>query len=278
MIAFGSDGANVMRGSKNSVLTRLEKVQPHLYSIHCTCHQLHLCAQAACRCIPPEIEDFVRSVAYFFEKSAKRLASFKQCQTASNVPLHKLIKPSSTRWLSLQESISRVLEQWDALLQYFTQDKDARKVPRVQEWVELMTVNSTKAYLYFLNEALIIFTDLNRQYQTSSVLIHRLYDDQQELLNILILNSIKQSTLNQTDDFLTLDLDNEAIWIDCSDLVISSHASNIVTGMPLCEKDAFLSVCREFYLSRGGYPCHALYYPLFAFFAPKKAKNDHQEK
>ena len=68
MIAFGSDGANVMRGSKNSVLTRLEKVQPHLYSIHCTCHQLHLCAQAACQCIPPQIENFVRSGIFFSKK------------------------------------------------------------------------------------------------------------------------------------------------------------------------------------------------------------------
>ena len=277
MIAFGSYGANVMRGSKNSVLTRLEKVQPHLYSIHCTCHQLHLCAQAACQCIPPQIEDFVRSVAYFFEKSAKRLASFKEFQAAANVPLHILIKPSSTRWLSLQESISRVLEQWDALLQYFTQDKDARKVPRVQEWAELMTVNSTKAYLYFLKEALLIFTGLNRRYQTSSVLIHKLYDDQKEFLNILILNCIKQSILNQTADFLTLDLDNEAIWIDCSDLVISIHASDIVTDMPFFEKNSFLSVCREFYLVvakqvKRRLPLSCLVLSTLRFLCPERGK------
>ena len=248
MIAYGSDGANVMRGSKNSVLTRLKNVQPYLYSIHCTCHQLHLCAQGASKCIPPIVEDFARNVAYFFEKSAKRVARYKEFQAAANVPSHKLIKPSSTRWLSLHQSVSRVLEQWDALEQYFTQDNDVRNVSKVKEWVELMAAKCTKAYLYFLKEVLPIFTTVNCRYQTSNVMIHKLYDDQRQLLKILLLNCIKQSSISQTTDCLTLDLDNEALWIDVIDLVISKDCEAIVADMSHFERSAFLTVCRDFYL------------------------------
>ena len=48
-LGFGSDGASVMLGCPNSVLSRLRTVQPHLRRIHCISHVAHLCAaHAAC--------------------------------------------------------------------------------------------------------------------------------------------------------------------------------------------------------------------------------------
>ena len=47
LLGFGSDGASVMLGSRNSVLSRLQSMQPHLphlWHIHCICLVAHLCA------------------------------------------------------------------------------------------------------------------------------------------------------------------------------------------------------------------------------------------
>ena len=47
MIGFGSDGAPVMRGKNNSVLSRLKKIIPYLFSLHCLSHGSNLAASHA---------------------------------------------------------------------------------------------------------------------------------------------------------------------------------------------------------------------------------------
>eukprot|EP00117_Sycon_ciliatum_P026152 scpid25582/ scgid21532/ Zinc finger MYM-type protein 6; Zinc finger protein 258 len=54
VIGYCSDGANVMRGSRNSVMTRILARQPHAYTLHCVCHVAQLCAQAACDALLPD--------------------------------------------------------------------------------------------------------------------------------------------------------------------------------------------------------------------------------
>ena len=115
LIGYTSDGANVMRGKKYSVLTRLLEKKSDLFSLHCICHQLYLCASAACKVFPDSIEDFFRQTACLFDHSPKRWVSSRQVQASLGVPLHKLIKPASTRWLSLHQCFVRTLEQWDAI-------------------------------------------------------------------------------------------------------------------------------------------------------------------
>ena len=111
LIGYTPDGANVMRGRKNSLLTRLVEKKADLFSLHCTCHQLHLCASATCRVLPGSIEDFLRQTAYFFDHSPKQCAALRQVQATLGVPQHKLIKPAGTRWLSLHQCVERTLEQ-----------------------------------------------------------------------------------------------------------------------------------------------------------------------
>jgi hypothetical protein len=48
IVGMGSDGCNVMLGSRNSVMTRLRTKQPSLVSFHCNCHVAALIANHAC--------------------------------------------------------------------------------------------------------------------------------------------------------------------------------------------------------------------------------------
>ena len=47
LVGLGSDGASVMLGSRNSVLTRLQIKQPAIISFHCNCHIAALIANHA---------------------------------------------------------------------------------------------------------------------------------------------------------------------------------------------------------------------------------------
>lgn len=71
MIGFGSDGASVMRGKKNSVLTRLREKVPNIFDIHCIAHAAHLAASKAAKHIPKEIGFFIDKISVWFAHSPK---------------------------------------------------------------------------------------------------------------------------------------------------------------------------------------------------------------
>ena len=210
LIGYTSDGANVMRGRKNSVLTRLVEKKPDLFSLHCTCHQLHLRASAACRVSPGSIEDFLRQTAYFFDHSLKRCAALRQVQATLGVPQYKLIKPTGTRWLSLHQCVERTLEQWDALQTYFSTNSDVWHRDNVRQFVEIMRNNNTRPLLQFLQEVLEHFTKLDKEFQSEEVLIYKLHHRQLEFLRFMLFNCLKSCTLAEAslDLCLTVDLDD----------------------------------------------------------------------
>ena len=109
LVGLGTDGANVMLGRHNSVMSRLVTQQPHLVAIHCNCHIAALIANASCKVLPGELEDLTTDVWYYFQKSQKRLREFEQFQSFVEVKPHKLLKSCQTRWLSLEACVGRLL-------------------------------------------------------------------------------------------------------------------------------------------------------------------------
>ena len=55
----------------------------------------------------------------YFCHSVKRQAELEQFQYFTETEPHKLLKASQARWLSLHSCVSRFIEQWDALIEYF---------------------------------------------------------------------------------------------------------------------------------------------------------------
>lgn len=78
MIGFASDGANVMLGSNNSLMTLLKRDVPSLFVMKCICHSFHLCASYSCEKLPRFIEDLLRDVYNYFSSSPKRIAEYTE--------------------------------------------------------------------------------------------------------------------------------------------------------------------------------------------------------
>jgi len=176
VIGFGSDGCNSMMGAHNSVASRMRESCPGISIWTCICHSLHLCASEACKVLPKRCEDLARNVYSFFSMSSKRSAQFVQFQEFCSTPVHKLLHPSQTRWLSLHLVVSRVLEQWDALLLYF-QDKHLNERLTIAESIySTLTDPLIRLVFLFLNWILPKFTSLNSFFQSSSVVITQLHD------------------------------------------------------------------------------------------------------
>ena len=64
LIGYVSDGAHTLRGSKNSVLTRLRERYPDLWTLSDISHILHRGSDYASRAIASKIEQVVKDTLY----------------------------------------------------------------------------------------------------------------------------------------------------------------------------------------------------------------------
>ncbi len=161
IVGFGSDGCNTMMGKHNSVSSRLKSDLPGITVQRCVCHSLHLCASEACRQLPRRCEDLARNIYGYFKNSAKRIAQLREFQDFCHVEPHKMLKPSQTRWLSLNDVVKRVSAQWDAL-RLFSQISGLR--PDLLLRRLFFTHSMTSLYASSI-------ISLNGSYQNSQILI-----------------------------------------------------------------------------------------------------------
>ena len=120
-VAFSSDNASVMMGKNNSIYTRIADSNPDVHPVSYVCHLAHLCAKKAANQLSVnKTVSTVIDLYYHFDKSSKRKEVFKSYQEFCDVETRKILKRSSTRWLSLMKCIDRVLRQYDALKSYFS--------------------------------------------------------------------------------------------------------------------------------------------------------------
>lgn len=64
------------------------------------------------------IEEMVIDLYYWFDKSTKRKANLVEYCTFCDTNYWEIVKHATTRWLSLERAVSRVLQQYAALKSY----------------------------------------------------------------------------------------------------------------------------------------------------------------
>ena len=140
LVGFISDGAPVMNGAYNSVLSRLNNSYSNLWYLYCINHALHLVACDAAAELPLQVEDFMKAAYKHFKNSAKRIAQFNTVIEGMNLEVKRLLKPGQTRWLSLKLAVDRILSLWEPLLQYFRNQE-------IEKLIEFMEDPELKIYL-----------------------------------------------------------------------------------------------------------------------------------
>ena len=161
-----------MFGQHHSVFTLLKAEIPHLFAMKCLCHSVHLCASHACERLPRSVEDLVCEIYPHFSHSAKRLAEYKRFQVFANTEPHKLLKPAQTHWLSLEQCIVRVLEQWQALEEYFKEASESSRLVSSCTVYAALKNPIVKLYYQFLKFVLPKFTNFNKLFHSEMPNIH----------------------------------------------------------------------------------------------------------
>lgn len=198
LIGFASDGASCMMGVHNSLSTKLKSHIPNLFLMKCTCHSFVLCANYACEKLPEAVELLARDIYTYFHQSYKRQNEFTQFQNFVAVKPHKMLQPSHTRWLSLHSVVKRILEQYNALLLYFTDMHLNHKVSIAESILKRLKDPSIKLYYQFLDFVLAFFKTLNLEMQSETVKIHTLYSNIESVLKSLLDCYLDRSYLEMT--------------------------------------------------------------------------------
>ncbi|XP_041375078.1 uncharacterized protein LOC121387962 [Gigantopelta aegis] len=123
-LSFGADNASVMQGKHQGVAHYLHKEHSDMYILGCPCHLMHLAAQKACSKLPASLDELLVDIFYYLDKSSKRKQSLQCFQLLNGKETRKILKHVSTRWLSLGQAITRLLDQWEAVTNFFESELD----------------------------------------------------------------------------------------------------------------------------------------------------------
>ena len=218
VIGFASDSASVMVGKRNSVLSRVIQKQSDVFSLGCVCHLAALCAAAALKKLPVSIDNLLIDVYYHF---SKRCEEFKIIlKDFDGIAPARVLKHCSTRWLSLDRAVNRLLQLWPALYSYFNREIDHNDKDRVKRVEKALGNLSTQLLCHFVSFALKPLNRFNTAFQTSASKIGTLQKDVRDLLRAFLSNFIRPGLLAATPDAVIHEFDYKNLSNQLSDVEI----------------------------------------------------------
>ncbi|KAI4455395.1 hat family dimerization domaincontaining protein-related [Holotrichia oblita] len=249
LIGFGADGCNTMFGEHNSFTSRLKKDFPGIITVKCICHSLHLCASTACEQLPAECEKLARNIYNFFKNSSNRQANFQQFQAFAEVEVHKILKPSQTRWLSIATVSQRILEQWYALKLYFTDRWLGGHVVSSEEIYFALNDPFMELYYCFLSWVLPKISNINQYFQSDKIVILNLHRRMQEEFQDLLLSYLRYDYVTSRE-LNAIDPANSSYFKNKKSLYLGATLADKL-GNPLIKNDSdklegFLGNCQQF--------------------------------
>ncbi|KAI9552177.1 hypothetical protein GHT06_022514 [Daphnia sinensis] len=202
VVGFCADTTNSMFGSRHSVSKLLTDEIPHILCVKCSCHSIHLCSHYASLKLPKTIEDVVRGICTHFSRSPKTRELYAKFQRLMDCEDHVFVSPGQTRWLTMEYAVNRVLEQYEALNEYFFEL--CKTDPTVNHDVMVTALEDpvTKIYLEFLQYALKLFNDFNTLLQSEMPLLHTVKQEVQDLIRNCANNFIEGNYVDDIDPLI----------------------------------------------------------------------------
>ena len=186
--------------------------------------------------LPVAVDDLLIDIFYHFKYSAKRWEAFSEIQTEfDDIRPLRVLKHSTTRWLSLLRCLKRLLDQWPALHSYF--DPQAEEEPsddRVQRVDKSLEVQLVCRFVLFALQPINRFTTV---FQTSASRIGSIQDDTLSLLRGYLANFIKPEVITTAENITTINycdrhnqLSDDALAIGTETLLFLSQFEDELEG------------------------------------------------
>ena len=109
MLSFTSDTCSIMKGARKDVIAHLRKKKLKVLDIHCVCHLVSLSVKAATKTLSINVDEILIDV-YHFHHSVRRVELLRDFTDFCSTEYKSTLKHCESRWLSLTQSIKRILE------------------------------------------------------------------------------------------------------------------------------------------------------------------------
>ncbi|XP_065370891.1 uncharacterized protein LOC135963040 [Calliphora vicina] len=247
LVGFASDTPNVMFGQYNSVAKFLKNEKPDIAVIKCSCHLIHLVASKACLKLPTYLEDLLRNLGSYFNRSYIRQKKLEEFQEYFQTGVHKILSPAITRWLSIHCCVKRVLEQFEPLRSFLRLEvfEDPSKV--TETMLHSLDDPKTKIYFEFLSYALGILVSFNVLFQSEKPILYKMKNEVINILQTYYSNYIKMDVL-KSKCIWQINESDENLFSSLNDIYIGVAAYESLSQISTTEKTIILQNCREFYI------------------------------
>lgn len=199
IIGYCSDNASVMIGKNQSLAVNILKSNSETIILSCICHTAHSIANPASDELPKNVETLLHLISTYFLRSPKRQA---ELQEYMRVAKYRMINPSQTRWLALCHCVSRVLNQWPVLWNFFSKAVAEDKNSVAEIIFNDLDNLFTKAYLQFMQFVLPDFNSFNAMFQSDTVLITVLASESERFLRLIGSKFLKSSEIQGEKIFM----------------------------------------------------------------------------
>ena len=183
-------------GIKNGFQKLLRDDVPNVFIMGCVCHSFALCASHAVTVLPSFLEAFLKDLTSYFSRNSKRKNDFQLIQEAVSAPKHQIPKLAQTRWLSRENVISAIIENYDALTLYFRTEAKGDKVDGAHRVHDVLINSGTKHMLYFLQYFFKKVNSLNVEFQSENFRLQSLYmmvtSEYKNILNCFVKDDVMQ--------------------------------------------------------------------------------------
>ena len=169
----------------NSVLSCIKGKQLGVFSHDCVCHLANLCLFQGIKCLSVKVDDFLVDLFYYFDKSFKRKVQLREFKQFTGTQQLKFLKHFKRRWLSLERSVKRVIQQWQALHAYLDKKSEEDKSARVQCLNKHLESPLTKLVMHFVEYSLDFLCKFNAISQSDLSILPSLKVKVLGLLHIL---------------------------------------------------------------------------------------------
>ena len=171
LAATATDGASVMMGKENGVVSRLKRIVPAMVGTHCAAHRLALAVCEAAKSVKwfESMEKSINAIYTHFSRSSTLTAQLHEMQSVLNMPQLALQRPTSTRWLSIGYSVKALRRNFKAV-NAVLEEEASRGEPvamgltkQMQDPAYIISLHLLSDILETLNELSLVFQkkDLN---------------------------------------------------------------------------------------------------------------------
>ena len=200
--------------------------------------------------LPPFLESLLKDITSYFSRSSKRQNDFTTIQDVVQAVNHRIPKLAQTRWLSRENVVSRILEQWKVLVLYFQSESRNDKVDGASKIYKLLVSRGAKhtSMFCFLQYVLSKVNALNLEFQSEQLRLHKLHLMVSTEYKVILSFFMKEEVFTQMD-LSNIDPKDKKIHKPIENIYLGGRTMSLLEEEPIVDEEnniAFRNDCLKF--------------------------------